>query len=110
MDFQATSVSCGTSRMRSLCLAFGILICGGNLSALQQTASPPSATTESAEVHLGKGYDALKEDNYDEATRQFRAALDLDPTLVLKARFPLAIALFEMHKFSEARQQLESVR
>jgi tetratricopeptide (TPR) repeat protein len=65
---------------------------------------------ESAESHVGKGYEALKQDNYDQAVGEFRAALDLDPKLVLRARFPLAVALFEMHKSDEARQELETVR
>src|SRR5260370_7264143 len=62
------------------------------------------------EAHLGKGYDALKQDRYDVAASEFRAALDLDPTLVLRARFPLAVSLFELHKSDEARKELEAVR
>jgi len=58
---------------------------------------------------LGKGYDALKQDRYDLAADEFRAALELDPTLVLRARFPLAVALFELHKSDEARKELEAV-
>jgi tetratricopeptide (TPR) repeat protein len=61
------------------------------------------------EAHLGKGYDALKQDRYDSAASEFRAALDLDPTLVLRARFPLAVALFELHQSDEARKELEVV-
>jgi protein O-GlcNAc transferase len=52
----------------------------------------------------------LKQDRYDEAASQFRAALKLDPTLTLRARFPLAVALFEMKKFDQARQEFEAVR
>jgi tetratricopeptide (TPR) repeat protein len=59
---------------------------------------------------LGKGYDALKLDRYEEAATEFRAALQLDPTLVQRARFPLAVALFEMHKSDQARQEFEAVR
>src|SRR5262249_31106488 len=65
---------------------------------------------ESAEMHLGKGYDALRQDRYEIAAEEFRAALELDPSLVEKARFPLAVALFEMHKPNEARRELEAVR
>jgi protein O-GlcNAc transferase len=65
---------------------------------------------QGAESHVGMGYEALKQDNFEGAAREFRAALDLDPALVLRARFPLAVALFEMHKANEARQELESVR
>jgi tetratricopeptide (TPR) repeat protein len=69
-----------------------------------------AATGDTAEAHLGKGYDALKQDQYDLAATEFRAALELDPKLVLRARFPLAVALFEMHKPDEARRELEAVR
>lgn len=75
--------------------------------ACTQLATSQQDTVES---HLGKGYEALKQDNYDGAVREFRAALNLDPKLTLRARFPLAVALFEMHKPDEARQEFETVR
>ena len=59
---------------------------------------------------MGKGYDALKNDRYDVAAAEFRAALKLDPKLVLRARFPLGVALFELHKPLEARREFEIVR
>ena len=43
-------------------------------------------------------YDALRDDRYEVAAAEFRAALKLDPKLTLRARFPLAVALFEMKK------------
>jgi tetratricopeptide (TPR) repeat protein len=47
---------------------------------------------------------------YEVAVSEFRAALQLDPNLVFRARFPMAVALFELHKSGEAREQLEAVR
>ena len=79
-------------------------------TASQHQSSPKAATDESVEVHLGKGYEALKQDRYDDAAENFRAALKVDPTLVMRARFPLAIALFQLHSFTEARHELETVR
>lgn len=79
-------------------------------------ASPPKKTPSKAaprqtpEAHLGKGYDALKQDRYDEAASEFRAALAIDPKLTLRARFPLAVALFELHQAEAARKEFESVR
>ena len=73
----------------------------------------PSATAQAqdtAEAHLGKGYEALKQDRYDAAVTEFRTALRLDPSLVMRARFPLAVALFEMKQSSEARREFEAVR
>jgi len=75
--------------------------------AASQTSAGPSDTPE---AHLGKGYDALKQDRYDVAVDEFRAALKLDPSLILRARFPLAVALFEMHRPDEARREFEAVR
>ena len=65
---------------------------------------------ESAETHVGLGYEALKRDQYEAAAAEFRAALALKPDLVLRARFPLAVALFEAHKPEEARREFEAVR
>jgi tetratricopeptide (TPR) repeat protein len=79
-------------------------------TASQHESSPKAATSESVEVHLGKGYEALKQDRYDDAAENFRAALKVDPTLVMRARFPLAIALFQLRSFTEARHELETVR
>jgi tetratricopeptide (TPR) repeat protein len=73
------------------------------------SASKPSSK-DTPESHLGKGYDALKQDRYDVAANEFRAALQLDPKLAMRARFPLAVALFEMKKPEEARREFEAVQ
>jgi Flp pilus assembly protein TadD len=73
-------------------------------------SAPDNSAADSAETHLGRGYGALKDDRYDLAVTEFRAALALDPKLVLRARFPLAVALFEQHKNDEARREFEAVR
>jgi hypothetical protein len=75
-------------------------------AAIQYQSSPKAASNESVEVQLGKGYEALKQDRYDDAAESFRAALKVDPTLVLRARFPLAIALYPLHSFTEARPRI----
>src|ERR1700719_2824698 len=88
-----------------------LLLLGGwsGLSAAQ-SAPPGSSVAETPEAHLGKGYDALKQDMYEVAVGEFRSALQLDPSLVLRARFPLAVALFELHRSEDARRELEAVR
>jgi len=65
---------------------------------------------DTLEAHVGKGYVALKGENYDLAVDEFKAALALDPSMALRARFPMAVALFESRRFSEARREFESVR
>jgi len=92
-----------------------VLVAGWDGCTLSQASSqaPTNAKVPNAnivEAHLGKGYDALKQDRYDLAASEFRSALDLDPTLTLRARFPLAVALFELHKSDDARKELEAVR
>jgi protein O-GlcNAc transferase len=87
-----------------------VLVIAGGKASCQQAPVQEQTSANSAEAHLGKGYDALRQDRYDVAVNEFRAALALDPTLVLRARFPLGVALFELHKSDEARQEFEEVR
>src|SRR5208282_2906256 len=87
------------------------LVCFEGLNAESQTAPAAQATLpDTADAHLGRGYDALRDDKYEVAAAEFRAALKLDPKLTLRARFPLAVALFELKKPDEARQEFETVR
>lgn len=93
-------------RSRSLA---ALLLAG--VCAVCQTSAPPisPANAGAAQAHLGKGYDALKQDQYSIAATEFKAALDLDPALAERARFPLAVALFEMHS-ADARREFETLR
>jgi protein O-GlcNAc transferase len=95
---------------RMLAVSLGVLALGPVRTVSEESRAPEQPTSHAIEPHLGKGYDALKQDRYDEAVNEFRAALSLDSTLTLRARFPLAVALFEMKKFDEARHELETVR
>lgn len=94
---------------RVLLLALSLAVLGAvcDLTAQESSSSPPQAT---AEAHLGKGYEALKQDQYQVAADEFQAALALQPGLAERARFPLAVALFEMHKTDDARRELETLR
>ena len=83
---------------------------GGTSAKSQASPAAESATPDSPDAHLGRAYDALRDDRYEVAAAEFRAALKLDPKLTLRARFPLAVALFEMKKPKEARQEFEAVR
>jgi tetratricopeptide (TPR) repeat protein len=90
--------------------ALALIIAPASNFASQETSTVKPVTSDTPEAHLGKGYDALKQDRYDAAANEFRAALEIDPKLTLRARFPLAVALFELHKSEEARRELEIVR
>jgi tetratricopeptide (TPR) repeat protein len=65
---------------------------------------------QSAELHLGRGYQAMRSERYGDAVQEFRAALAIDSTLVMRARFPLAIALFEQRNYPDSRAEFEKVR
>jgi len=92
---------------RVLVLVLLTALLGGVGTAAQDESPEPKLT---AEAHLGKGYDALKQDQYQVAATEFQAALAADPDLGERARFPLAVAFFEMHKAADARRELESLR
>jgi len=65
---------------------------------------------DTADAHLGKGYQDLQQERYEEAAGEFRAALRIEPKLVLRARFPLGVALFQMKQNADARREFEAVR
>ena len=97
-----------SSRLRRSILLTAVTV--GTFAATQtpRHATKP-AIADTTEAHMGKGYDALKNDRYDIAVAEFQAALKLDPKLTLRARFPLAVALFELHKPVEARRDFEII-
>ena len=81
-------------------------------TAQERPQNPPSKAPSgnTAEAHLGAGYENLRNNRYDAAAREFQATLALDPTLVLPARFPLAVSLFELRRLDESRREFEAVR
>jgi protein O-GlcNAc transferase len=91
-------------------VALMLVTLSGPDGACQAVPATQPVTPDTPDAHLGRAYDALKEDRYEVAASEFRAALKLDPKLTLRARIPLAIALFEMKKPDEARREFESVR
>jgi protein O-GlcNAc transferase len=97
-----------TRRLCTVALSTILMIALAASSIATEQRATPARDTPAA--HMAKGYDALKNDRYDVAATEFRAALHSDPTLVLRARFPLAVALFELHKQAEARREFETVR
>src|ERR1700687_1345788 len=93
-----------------LLAALTLLLLAIVAAAPQETLSADLSANAPPEAHLSRGYEALKLDQYEVAVREFQAALAADSGLSLRARFPLAVALFELHRSDEARRQLELVR
>ena len=98
-------------RMAGCLLGLALLaIRGGFAQENTQNPSRQAASGDTPAAHLGAGYEDLKNNRYEAAASEFRAALALNPKLVLQARFPLAVSLFELHKTAEARHEFEVVR
>src|SRR5262249_18753434 len=91
-------------------LQVAALLISGVCLAMPANAGEETSASTSAATHLGNGYEALKQDRYDAAVAEFQAALKADPKLTLRARFPLAVALFELKRFDEARSELQTVQ
>ena len=76
-------------------------------SAARQAPSPPPASAEEAWRSNNVGVAYLEQFKPDEAARNFRRALELDPSLSL-ARINLAIALFYVPDLPEALKAAEA--
>jgi Flp pilus assembly protein TadD len=76
----------------------------------RKEGNPRLGAGQTAEPHLGRGYEAMRNERYGEAVQEFRTALAIDPTLVMRARFPLGVALFEQRNYPASRTEFEKVR
>jgi Flp pilus assembly protein TadD len=98
-------------RLLSVLLGLGLVAQGrGFIQEHPENQTRLMAPDETPEAHLGAGYENLKNNRFEAAAREFQAALALDPKLVMQARFPLAVSLFELHQTEEARREFEAVR
>lgn len=61
---------------------------------------------DSAEAHIGKGYEYEKDERYQEAAAEFQAAVNLDPRLA-RGRYQLAVCYVALGRRQEARGQFE---
>lgn len=105
--------SFGLSGLSPALVLLGIvLLCNHSGMAQGQVAGhlAVAPADNSAEFHVGKGLEDMKNSRYQEAVKEFRAALALDPNLVVRARFPLAVALFGLFDIKDARREFERVR
>jgi Tfp pilus assembly protein PilF len=77
------------------------------LFGAQNEASGPASDV--AEVHVGKGYELVKDRRYTEAAKEFQAALTLKPRLV-RVRYQLAVCWFNVVQLKQSRDEFERVR
>jgi tetratricopeptide (TPR) repeat protein len=64
---------------------------------------------DTAAAHLGRGYELIQQQRYDQAATEFRRALEIEPNLP-RARYQLAIALFASGERDESARQFDVVR
>jgi tetratricopeptide (TPR) repeat protein len=72
---------------------------------IESSGSPPDV----AEVHVGKGYELVKDQKFAEAAKEFAAALGLVPHLV-RVRYQLAVCWFNLGDLKQSRDEFEQVR
>jgi len=66
------------------------------------------SASDAAEVHVGKGYELVKDRRYTEAAREFHAALTLKPRLV-RVRYQLAVCWFNVGELKQSRDEFARV-
>jgi len=100
----------GTSRVLTAAFAFllGLELTVGVRGFSAQADNAESAE-ETAESHLGRGYDLVKDERYAEAAREFQEALALKPGLV-RAHYQLAVCWFAMGKTQNSREEFEHLQ
>lgn len=96
----------------SLMVAFSCLVAVGlNVGWCGDSAQEKAGASagETAEAHVGRGYELVKDDRYQEAAKEFQAALALQPGLI-RARYQLAVCLFALGKTQEAREEFDRLQ
>jgi tetratricopeptide (TPR) repeat protein len=66
----------------------------------------PAPEPDIAAAHVGRGYEAEKDERYQDAAKEFQEALALNPRLT-RARYQLAVCWFALGKIPEAREEFE---
>ena len=91
------------ARRLTVLLAFALAV-AVPVHASQQESLPPKS--DNVDAHLGRGYEALKDEKYQEAAKEFQLVLVLNPGHI-RARYQLAVCWFALGKMQEARQEFE---
>lgn len=83
----------------TICPAFSLLLAA---------AQVPTAASkhETAESHVGRGYELIQSYRYQEAAKQFGEALAINPALI-RARYQLGVCFFALHELPKARREFE---
>ncbi len=87
---------------------FAATVFAARAVVLPLTNSNSTISVQAAEAHLGKGYQYLQQERYQEAAKEFQAALAGNPSLV-RARYQLAICHFALGHMGQAKTEFESL-
>ncbi len=89
----------------------GLLVSHLNPLPLSGFAQDPrfTSTKETAESHVGRGYELVKDERYGEAAEEFKAALRIRPDLI-RARYQLAVCWFALSRLKDSRREFEQLR
>lgn len=71
--------------------------------------SQGGSSTDKIQSHIGRGYEYVQNNQFQNAVVELQAALALDPTLV-RVRYQLAVSYFALQQFKESRQEFERLR
>jgi len=71
--------------------------------------SQGGSSTDKVQSHIGRGYEYVQNNQFQNAVVELQAALALDPTLV-RVRYQLAVSYFALQQFKESRQEFERLR
>jgi Flp pilus assembly protein TadD len=71
--------------------------------------APLHAQTAATAAHIGKGYELVQNQRFDQAAQEFREALALDPGN-LKVRYQFAVCLFALGERDESRKEFERLK
>jgi tetratricopeptide (TPR) repeat protein len=85
-----------------VCLA----LASAHLPFAQEDRNRSGSPTDEVATYVGKGYDNMAKRRYNEAVREFQAALSLDPKLV-QVRYQLAVCYFSLGQTKESRQEFD---
>ena len=94
-----------SARSPKLLTTLGLLLLVPALVAAEQ-AGEEKAAGDTPEAHVGKGYEYEQHERFDEAAKEFEAALARDPGLA-RVRYQLAVCWFALGKTQQAREEFD---
>ncbi|PYV45052.1 MAG: hypothetical protein DMG06_03955 [Acidobacteria bacterium] len=93
----------------TLCVHLITTSSGAGACPLLESNQKRVSSSSEVESHIGKGYEYVQNNQFQNAVVEFQAALDLDPSLA-RVRYQLAVSYFALQQFKQSRQEFEQLR